>query len=60
MNIEEFNARLKALDEHLAAALQWFHDDTNVTIHSIYMELNEQGEYIVNTGLDFPDSANND
>jgi hypothetical protein len=55
MNLEEFSTRLKTLDQHIAGALQWFEDDTGVTIGSLSAELAENGDYIVTTGLDFPE-----
>jgi hypothetical protein len=55
MTLEEFNARLKTLDEHIAGVLQWFEDDTGVTIGSLFVGLDDNGNYIVTTGLDFPE-----
>jgi hypothetical protein len=53
MNLQEFNSRLKELDGHLAAVLQWFESDTGVTIGSLLVELDEDGLYTVFTGLNF-------
>ena len=53
MNLQEFNARLKSLDEHIAGALQWFEDDTGVTVGSVLAERLDNGDYLVTTGLDF-------
>jgi hypothetical protein len=55
MNLEEFSARLKTLDQDIAGALQWFEDDTGVTVGSLSVELAENGDYLVVTGLDFPE-----
>jgi hypothetical protein len=55
MNLKEFSARLKTLDEHIAGALKWFEDDTGVTVGSLSAELSENGDYVVTTGLDFPE-----
>jgi hypothetical protein len=55
MNLEEFSARLKTLDQDIAGALQWFEDDTGVTVGSLSVELAENGDYLVATGLDFPE-----
>jgi hypothetical protein len=55
MNLEEFAVRLKTLDEHIAGALQWFEDDTGVTVGSLSAELGENGDYVVTTGLAFPE-----
>jgi hypothetical protein len=53
MNLQEFNSRLKELDGHLAAVLQWFESDTGVTVGSLLVELDEDGLYTVFTGLNF-------
>ena len=55
MNLQEFNSRLKELDGQVAAVLQWFESDTGVTVGSLLVELGEDGEYTVLTGLDFPE-----
>jgi hypothetical protein len=55
MTLEEFNARLKTLDEHIAGVLKWFEDDTGVTVGSLLVELADNGYYHVYTGLDFPE-----
>jgi hypothetical protein len=55
MTLEEFNARLKTLDEHIAGVLKWFEDDTGVTVGSLLVELADNGDYHVFTGLDFPE-----
>ena len=55
MNLQEFNSRLRELDGQIAAVLQWFENDTGVTVGSLFVELNESGEYTVLTGLDFPE-----
>jgi len=55
MNLQEFNSRLRELDGQIAAVLQWFENDTGVTVGSLFVELNENGEYTVLTGLDFPE-----
>jgi hypothetical protein len=55
MNLQEFNSRLKELDGQVAAVLQWFESDTGVTVGSLLVELDENGEYTVFTGLDFPE-----
>ena len=55
MNLQEFNSRLKELDGQVAAVLQWFESDTGVTVGSLLVELNKDGEYTVLTGLDFPE-----
>jgi hypothetical protein len=39
----------------VAAVLQWFENDTGVTVGSLLVELDENGEYTVLTGLDFPE-----
>jgi hypothetical protein len=53
MNLQEFNSRLKELDGQVAAVLQWFENDTGVTVGSLLVELNEDGAYTVFTGLNF-------
>jgi hypothetical protein len=53
MNLQEFNSRLKELDGHLAAVLQWLESDTGVTVGSLLVELDEDGLYTVFTGLNF-------
>ena len=55
MNLQEFNSRLKELDGQVAAVLQWFENDTGVTVGSLLVELNEDGAYTLFTGLDFPE-----
>jgi hypothetical protein len=55
MNLQEFNSRLKELDGQVAAVLQWFKNDTGVTVGSLFAELNEDGAYTLFTGLDFPE-----
>jgi len=55
MNLQEFNSRLKELDGQVAAVLQWFENDTGVTVGSLLVEFNEDGTYTVFTGLDFPE-----
>jgi hypothetical protein len=55
MNLQEFNSRLKELDGQVAAVLQWFENDTGVTVGSLFVELNEDGAYTLFTGLDFPE-----
>jgi hypothetical protein len=55
MTLEEFNARLRELDKHIAGVLQWFEDDTGVTVGSLLVERADDGDYHVYTGLDFPE-----
>ena len=55
MTLKEFNARLKELDGQIAAVLQWFENDTGVTVGSLLVELDKEGTYTVFTGLDFPE-----
>jgi len=55
MNLQEFNSRLRELDGQIAAVLQWFESDTGVMVGSLFVELNENGEYTLLTGLDFPE-----
>ena len=53
MNLQEFNGRLKELDGHIAAVLEWFKSDTGVTVDSLLVELGEDDVYTVFTGLNF-------
>lgn len=56
MNLQEFTARLDELDDHIAAVLQMFEDDTGVKVGSLLVTINQDGDYEMTTGLDFPAS----
>jgi hypothetical protein len=54
MNLEEFAARLDEFDQHVAAIMQMFKDDTGVTIGALEAAWQSDGTILVHTGLDFP------
>lgn len=54
MTIEEFKARLDEFDQHVAAIMQMFKDDTGVTIDELQAATTKDGTVLVYTGLDFP------
>jgi hypothetical protein len=56
MNLQEFTARIDELDGHIAAVLQMFKDDTGVKVGSLLVTINEDGDYEMTTGLEFPAS----
>lgn len=55
MTTVEFNNRLKELDQQLAAVLGLFEQDTNVFVHSLFIDTDEEGNYHMTTGLTFPE-----
>jgi hypothetical protein len=54
MTLEEFTARLDEFDQHVAAIMQMFKDDTGVTIGALEAMWTDDGAILVHTGLDFP------
>ena len=54
MTIEEFRARLDEFEQHVAAIMQMFKDDTGVTIDELEASSRKDGTIVVYTGLDFP------
>lgn len=54
MTIEEFRARLDEFDQHVAAIMQMFEDDTGVEIVSVEAFSSSDGTISVRTGIDFP------
>ena len=54
MTLEEFAVRLDEFDQHVAAIMQMFEDDTGVKIGSLEACCGDDGHIFVRTGLDFP------
>jgi hypothetical protein len=57
MNLQEFNYRLKKLEEQVVTAVQMFEDDTHVTVNSLRVEMDADGNCTVSTNLAFPEEA---
>jgi len=53
MTIEEFNIRLEQLENHLAAAVQLFENDTGVKVEIATIELDDDNFYNVSGVFDF-------
>jgi len=54
MNLEEFAVRLNEFDQHVAAIMQIFENDTGVKIGALEACRDDDGHILVFTGLDFP------
>lgn len=57
MTVQQFNRRLDLLDQELVLVLEEFLKDTGIGVCSVNMELNDQCEYEVKTGLLFPEAT---
>lgn len=54
MTIEEFRARLDEFDQHVAAIMQMFEDDTGVRVDYLEAFSNDDDTVSVYTGVNFP------
>lgn len=55
MTIEKFTISLNEFDRHLIAMLHSFEEDTGIKVGFVMVQINEDGDYEVSTGLDFPE-----
>jgi hypothetical protein len=55
MNLQEFALRLDGLNQHVAAIMETFQEDTGVMVSCLEAVRDDDGTIIVRTGLDFPE-----
>jgi hypothetical protein len=56
MTLEEFNNKLKELDDLVATVLTVFEEQTGIYIETLLVTTDKNGDYQITTGLDFPES----